>query len=233
MEVVVIPAKDISTIITAMVDEPDVLKPFGWSNQICSMIDLPSEIRGGGHTYAEPINTDVTYYLVLCISCNSEIDLAAADCLSTTWKKVTHWRNCGTKVTWCWKCSTKAMCWWQYISGSRCTTENAQICHVWPCGIPWGDFPLWNLLVYCVWRTTDSMQEVVVTFFQWMRNAVAAGSDYGGYHFGSSRWDWRSTQVLHMGEWSSGGSCSWRWTPVGLTWLTATGLLSHKGRLLE
>jgi len=34
------------------------------------------------------------------------------------------------------------------------------------------------------------MQEVVVTFSQRMRNAVAAGSYYGGLHFGRSRWDW-------------------------------------------
>ena len=33
------------------------------------------------------------------------------------------------------------------------------------------------------------MQEVVLTFSERMRIAVAAGSDYGGLHFGRSRWD--------------------------------------------
>jgi len=60
LEVVVIPAKDFSTVNTAAVDELDVLQPFGLTNLISWMIDFRSQIGGGGHTYKEPLYADVT-----------------------------------------------------------------------------------------------------------------------------------------------------------------------------
>jgi len=46
-----------------------------------------------------------------------------------------------------------------------------------------------TLSVYRISRTTERMQEVILTFSQRMRNEVAAGSDNGGLHFGRYRWD--------------------------------------------
>jgi len=82
------------------------------------------------------------------------------------------------------------MRWRQRIGGRRCTSEDSQVCRKQPCAVRWGNFLLQTLSVYRIWRTTESMQEVVLTFSQQMRNAVAVGSDYGGLHSGWSRWDW-------------------------------------------
>jgi len=59
-EVVVVPAKDISAINTAAVDELNVLQPFGLTNLICWMIDPRSQIGCEGHSYKEPLDADVT-----------------------------------------------------------------------------------------------------------------------------------------------------------------------------
>jgi len=82
------------------------------------------------------------------------------------------------------------MSWRQCIGGSWCATEDTHVCRERPRGVWWGHFLLQDFIGIRIWRTTESMQEVVLTFSQRMRNAVAAGSDYGGLHFWRSRWDW-------------------------------------------
>jgi len=90
--------------------------------------------------------------------------------------------------------------WWQCTGGCRRTAEDTQVCRKRPRGVLWGHFLLRDLSVYRIWRTTAGMQEVVQTFSPRMRNAVAAGSDYGGLHFGSSSWDWDNQPKHWMSE---------------------------------
>jgi len=67
-----------------------------------------------------------------------------------------------------------------------------------------------TLSVYRIYRTTESMQEVVLTFSQPFRNAVAAGRDYGGLQIKVRLR--LSSQVLDERAASSGGSCGRRGT---------------------
>jgi len=50
-------------------------------------------------------------------------------------------------------------------------------------------FPFPQRMVYRIWWATASMEVAVLSFSKWMKNAVAAGSDYGGHHFQRSSWD--------------------------------------------
>jgi len=77
-EVVVVAAKDISIIYRAVVEELDVQQQFGFMDLLTWMIDSWSQIGGGGHSDKEPLLEDVSFYVGLYISCNSEVDLATA-----------------------------------------------------------------------------------------------------------------------------------------------------------
>jgi len=59
-EVVVIPAKDFSSINTAVVNELNVLELFGVTNTMSWMIDSWSQIGGDSHTYREPLYANYT-----------------------------------------------------------------------------------------------------------------------------------------------------------------------------
>jgi len=89
-EVVVVPIKDFSTIITAPGHILIVLQSIGLKNLMSRMIHSWTQIGRGGPTYTEPLSAESAKFEG-CISHNSEVYRATSDCIiSTCWS---WWRS--------------------------------------------------------------------------------------------------------------------------------------------